>query len=100
MGISNRKFFAGALLVSAVLAGGVSYYASSAPDGLEKVAGDIGFLETAQEHAAENSVLAGYGVKGVENARVSGGAAGIIGVVVTGLVGSALFTLIRRKAKS
>lgn len=100
MKISNRKFFASALLVSAVLAGGISYYASSSPDGLEKVAGDIGFLETAKEHAAKDSVLAGYGVKGIENARVSGGTAGIIGVVATGLAGTALFALIRRKAKS
>ena len=42
MKISNRKFFASALLVSAVLAGGASFYASSSHDGLEKVAEDVG----------------------------------------------------------
>ena len=44
MKISNRKFYASALLVSALLAGGASFYASSSPDGLEKVAEDIGFI--------------------------------------------------------
>ena len=38
MKISNRKFYASALLISALLAGGLSFYASSSPDGLEKVA--------------------------------------------------------------
>ena len=50
MKISNRKFFASFLLVSALLAGGASFYASSSPDGLEKVAEDVGFIETAEDH--------------------------------------------------
>ncbi len=33
------------LAVSLLLAGVVSYYASSSPDGLEKVAEDIGFID-------------------------------------------------------
>jgi cobalt/nickel transport protein len=53
------------LVVSLVLAGGVSFYASSQPDGLEKVAGDIGFLDSAKESAVEDGPLAGYGVAGV-----------------------------------
>ena len=40
-------FFASALVLAAV----VSFYASSSPDGLEKVAGEIGFAESAKEHA-------------------------------------------------
>ena len=37
----NRKFYIGGFIVSLFLAGVVSFYASSSPDGLEKVAGDI-----------------------------------------------------------
>jgi cobalt/nickel transport protein len=95
--ISNRKFIVMGFLVSALLAGGASFYASSHPDGLEKVAGDIGFLETAKDHTNSESALADYGVKGLENERLSVGVAGLIGVVATGAISGGLFLLIRRK---
>jgi hypothetical protein len=87
------------LAVSLVLAGGVSYYASSHPDGLEKVAGDVGFLDTAKDSAVEDSPLAGYGVAGVENERISGGLAGIIGVASTAAISFGLFYGLRRIKK-
>jgi cobalt/nickel transport protein len=87
------------LVVSLVLAGGVSYYASSQPDGLEKVAGDIGFLDSAKESAVEEGPLAGYGVAGVENERISGGLAGVIGVASTAAVSFGLFYALRRFKK-
>jgi cobalt/nickel transport protein len=84
-------------IASLFLAGVVSFYASSSPDGLEKVAGDIGFIDSAKEHTNSDGVLADYGVKGVENARLSTGAAGVIGVIATGAISTGLFFLIRRK---
>jgi cobalt/nickel transport protein len=87
------------LALSLVLAGGVSYYASSHPDGLEKVAGDIGFLDTAKESAVEDSPLAGYGVAGIENERISGGLAGVIGVASTAAISFGLFYALRRFKK-
>jgi len=95
--ISNRKFIVMGVLISALLAGGASFYASSNPDGLEKVAGDIGFIDTAKDHTNSDSTLAGYGVKGIENERLSGGVAGLIGVVATGAISGGLFLLLRRK---
>ena len=95
--LSNNKFIAAGFLVAAILAGGASYYASSHPDGLEKVAGDIGFIDTAKDSAVADSPLAGYGIKGIDNARVSGGLAGILGIIATGAVGGALFMFIRKK---
>ena len=86
--------------VSLALAGGVSYYASSHPDGLEKVAGDVGFLDSAKESAVKDSPLAEYGVAGVENERVSGGLAGVIGVASTAAVSFAIFYGMRRFNKS
>ena len=101
MKISNRKFFASALLVSALLAGGASFYASSSPDGLEKVAEDVGFIETEKDHTFGDFTLSGYGIAGLENApRLSVGFAGLIGVVATALVAMGLFMLIRKKAPS
>ncbi len=95
--MSNRKFIFVGLLISALLAGGASFYASSNPDGLEKVATDIGFIDTAKDHANSDSALADYGVKGVENERLSVGVAGLIGVVATGAFSGGLFLLLRRK---
>ncbi|KGA19627.1 hypothetical protein GM50_4800 [freshwater metagenome] len=95
--MSNRKFLILGLLISALLAGGASFYASSSPDGLEKVAEDIGFIETAKENSNADTALADYGVKGVENERLSVGAAGVIGVIATGAFSGGLFLLLRRK---
>ena len=95
MALSNKKFFASAIIVSALLAGGASFYASSSPDGLEKVAEDIGFIETAKDHS-----LADYGLAGVDNERLSVGASGVIGVLVTSVVGFGLFMLIRKKPET
>ena len=95
----NKKFLAAGFLVSLFLAGVVSFYASSHPDGLEKVAEDIGFIETAKDHTYADGALADYGVKGIENERASVGVAGVIGVIGTAIVGGALFTFIARKPK-
>jgi cobalt/nickel transport protein len=81
---------------SLVLAGGVSFYASSHPDGFEKSAGEIGFLDTAKESPLKDSPLAEYGVAGVENERLSGGLAGVIGVGVTAGVSFLIFYGLRR----
>jgi cobalt/nickel transport protein len=48
--LNNRKFYISGFIASLFLAGVVSFYASSHPDGLEKVAEEIGFLETAKEN--------------------------------------------------
>ena len=96
--MSNRKFIIAGLLISALLAGGASFYASSSPDGLEKVAEEIGFIDKAKDHANAESALADYSVKGVENARLSTGAAGIIGVLATAGVSTGLFLILRRRS--
>jgi cobalt/nickel transport protein len=99
--ISNKKFYIGALLVSLLLAGVVSFYASSHPDGLEKVAGEIGFLDTAEDHAIADSPLADYGVKGVDNERLSVGLSGALGVLGTAGISLGLFYFLRKdKRKS
>ena len=95
--MKQKTFLISGFLASLFLAGVVSFYASSSPDGLEKVAGDIGFIDSAKEHTNSDGVLADYGVKGVENERLSVGAAGVIGVIATGAISTGLFFLIRRK---
>ena len=94
---SNKKFYLVFLLVTIGLAGIVSFYASSSPDGLEKVAEDIGFIDTAKDHTLDNSALADYGVAGIENERLSVGIAGILGVIATGLLMYLIIKFISRK---
>ncbi len=97
--LTNRKFYIAGFIVSLFLAGVVSFYASSDPDGLERVAEDIGFIETAKDHSNADGALADYGVKGIDNERASVGVAGVIGVIGTAVVAGVGFKLIARKPK-
>ena len=90
-----RIFLLGGLLVAIGLAMLVSGFASSSPDGLNKVAEDHRFATTAKQHLFENGPLAGYAVKGVGNDRLSIGISGLIGVLVTFGIGLALFAVVR-----
>ncbi|MGW5851381.1 energy-coupling factor ABC transporter permease [Streptomyces sp. NPDC055254] len=94
---STKKVWATGLGAALVLAGFVSFYASASPDGLEKVAADQGFDQKAEDHAAAESPLADYGVKDVDDERLSGGLAGIIGVGATVAVGTGVFWTVRRR---
>jgi hypothetical protein len=90
-----RIFLLGGLLVAIGLAMLDSGFASSSPDGLNKVAEDHGFAANARQHLFENGPLAGYAVKGVSNDRLSTGISGLIGVLVTFGIGLALFAVVR-----
>jgi cobalt/nickel transport protein len=102
-------FFAGFLLVALVVAGGLSYFASSAPDGLDSVTlhgcqvsatdgqGQLDgtcIAQNAQDSPTAASPLADYTVGGAEG---SNGPAGVIGVLVCAAVGGALFRVLRRR---
>ncbi|MXP23211.1 hypothetical protein GIY30_17880 [Gordonia sp. HNM0687] len=106
---SNRKLFLVAFgLVPLVIAGVVSYAASSAPDGLdsttlrgcdttvvdgaEELTGTC-IAQHATDHALASSPLADYSVGGI---GYSNGIAGVIGVLVTLAVAVGLFVLIGR----
>ena len=97
--MNNKKFWLLGLLISMVIAGGVSYYASSHPDGLEKAAEEVGFLDNAEDSAVVDSPLADYGVAGVEDERLSVGLAGVLGVLVMVVVAGGGFMLLVRKPK-
>ncbi|MFC7645399.1 PDGLE domain-containing protein [Streptosporangium lutulentum] len=79
--------------MAALLAGLVSFYASSSPDGLERVAQDKGFIGQATDHALGEQPLADYGDAG----GVPVGVAGLIGVGVTLAAGGGLFLVVRRR---
>lgn len=93
----SRRFFAVFLLVALLVAGVASYYASSHPDGLEYVAEKSGFLDSAEDSPAADSPFADYQTSGVENERLGGGLAGVVGVLlVLGIAGGVAWGVRRR----
>ena len=84
------------LLVALLLAFVVSPFASSSPDGLEKVAADKAIDRDEQDHALADGPLADYSVEGVDDERLGTGLAGVVGVAVTFAVGGGLFVVLRR----
>jgi cobalt/nickel transport system permease protein/cobalt/nickel transport protein len=94
---STRRLVLVGLGVCLVLAAVVSLWASGNPDGLEFVAHRLGFAGSAGQHASADSPFAGYGTRGVGDARLSGGLAGVVGVVVVAVVSVGLMHLLRRR---
>ncbi|WP_433251210.1 energy-coupling factor ABC transporter permease [Streptosporangium sp. CA-135522] len=88
-------FLPAGIVVAALLAGIVSFYASSSPDGLERVAQDKGFIGQATDHPLAEQPLADYGDAG----GIPVGVAGLIGVGATLAVGGGLFFAVRRRGR-
>lgn len=93
----NRTLFVVALLTALLVAGGVSYFASSNPDGLEYVAEKVGFADAAEDSPTADSPLSDYQVKGVENDALSGGLAGVLGALVVLVLAGGLAWVVRRR---
>ena len=96
----TRTLVIAGLVVALLLAGVASFYASSHPDGLERVAEQAGFLDTAEENANADGPFAGYATEGVDNARLSGGLAGVVGALTVLLLAGGLALVVRRRARS
>jgi cobalt/nickel transport protein len=100
MKVRTKALVAAGVLVALLLAGVVSFYASASPDGLNKVAEDHGFSDTAKDSATSGSPFADYGTKGVGNERLSGGIAGVVGVIVVLGLGTGVAYAVRRRKRS
>ncbi|MDQ3616926.1 MAG: PDGLE domain-containing protein [Actinomycetota bacterium] len=93
----TRSFVIVGLLAALLLAGVASFYASTRPDGLVYVAERTGFLDTAKDHAASDGPLAGYSTEGVQNERLSGAVAGVVGSLVVLVLAGGLTLVLRRR---
>lgn len=100
-------FFVGFLVVALLIAGGLSYFASGDPDGLDTVtlsgcelsedgepAAGTCIAQNTEDHALAGSPFADYAVNGGDG---SVGLAGVVGVVVTLIVAGGLFWVLRRR---
>jgi PDGLE domain len=80
--VSMRLFIALGLAVAVALAFFLSPYASSSPDGLEKVAGDKDFLQRGKVHRVqESSPIPGYAFPGIRDERMATALAGFVGTL-------------------
>lgn len=95
-----RRALLVALAVAAFLAIAIAPFASSSPDGMERVAIDEGFIATAADHDLADGPLADYAVEGVEGERITVSLAGLVGVVVTFAATAGLVALARRHQRS
>ena len=95
--MKRKTFLAVGLLVALLIAGVASFYASGHPDGLEYVAGQTGFLDTAADSPTSDSPFDDYSTQGVDNARLSSGIAGVTGTLLVLVLGGGLFWALRRR---
>jgi hypothetical protein len=95
----RRAFTALALAVAIGLGTAVSPWASSSPDGLQRVAGDKGFVDRGRLHRVQTDApVAGYAFPGVRDQRLAKGLAGFAGTLVVFGLGSGGTALLRRRA--
>jgi PDGLE domain len=88
-----------ALAVAIGLATAASPYASSSPDGLEKVAEDKAFIDRGTLHAVqEDSPVPDYAFPGIDDPRVATGLAGFVGTLIVFGLGYGLVVVVRRRA--
>lgn len=96
---SFRNLLLAGLAVSVILAFGVSRFASSKPDGLERVAATHALDTGEREHALADAPLADYATRGIDDAGLSTGTAGVIGVAVCFLVAFLVSRLAAARAR-
>ena len=107
-----NRFLVGLLIAALVIAGGLSYLASSNPDGLDSVAlhgcmvtetadgaqlDGTCIAQNARESRTAGSPLGGYAIGGRKGTT---GLAGVIGVVVTALVAGLLFGVLSPRRRT
>lgn len=84
--VEVRTFILGGLIAVVTFAAVVSQFAFDDPDGLERVAIDEGFIDSATDHAFAGSPFADYATRGVGNEQLSLAIAGVAGAALALLV--------------
>lgn len=85
------------LLVALLVAAVISPLASSSPDGLERVATDLGFIHRGEGNNIINSPVPDYLFPGIQNQAVATAAAGVAGTLATFGIVCGLARLVRKK---
>jgi hypothetical protein len=95
---STRLLVIFGLAVAVGLATAASPFASSSPDGLNKVAEKKAFLADGRLHSIQaDSPIPGYAFPGIDNERVAKGLAGFVGTIGVFALGYGLAYVLRRR---
>lgn len=76
----RRGFVLAGLVITILLAGGLSQWASNSPDGLNRVAMDHGFNAHERAAVTSDSPIAGYSTSAIDTPWLSAAVAGVAGV--------------------
>ena len=95
-----QKFLLIGLIVSLFLAVFLSPFASPWPDGLERVAENLGFIEKGEGKPVLTSPIPDYAFPGVENEAVATALAGFIGTLITFGAAYGIGKLVARRKES
>lgn len=97
--LPRARFVLAAMLASLIVATVIAQFAVEEPDGLERVAEDVGFADVARDHALEGLPFADYATAGVANEALSLAIAGTAGTLLTLAVGTGLLLLVRDRRR-
>lgn len=95
-----KQFIALALGLALLLALAIAPFASKLPDGLERVAQNLGFAGKAEEQSSSQAPAADYNIPGVKHSGASTALAGLAGTLLVFGLGFGLERLLRRRAHS
>ncbi len=97
--VAAGALVAAGLLLAAGLAAGIGPFADPDPDGLERVAIDQGFADSAVESPVSGSPLAGYRVPWLGDDRMSTAVAGLAGTLIAFGAGGLVVAARRRRVE-
>lgn len=101
----NEKYWIYGLVIALIMAGIISLFASSSPDGLERYSIDLfGGEEKLEEHTQGkeviNSPMPDYAIPGIENETLSASLAGVMGVILIFVFVITVGMLLKNKNKN
>ncbi len=94
--ITLRNSIIFGLVIALICAGLISLFASSFPDGLERVAENLGFIEKGEGDPVLKSPIPDYALPGIKNEKLATSFAGIIGTLLVFVVGYGTAEIIRQ----
>jgi cobalt/nickel transport protein len=94
---NNTWFYVVALLICLVVAFFLSPFASSSPDGLEKAAERLGFLDLGEASVWVHSIMPDYAVPFLGEGNLSGMAAGLVGTIILFFLGWGMGAVLKKK---
>ncbi len=94
----GKKWWIGGIAITLFMACVLSLFASTEPDGLERVAEDQDFADKAEGQQLIDSPMPDYVIPGIENDQLAAVLAGLVGVLIILGVTLAWTKIIARKS--